>query len=202
MGDHDHRAVVADTAQRALYGGLCLVVHGAGGLIKYQDWWVFQQRTGQGQALALAAGEAHAPFTHGGVQALGQGTDERPGLGGFRRLDDLFFAGAGFAVGQVVANAAFKQVHILADQANGIAQGFQADLADGLAVDADLTPFGVVEAQQQFDQGGFAGAGGAHQGERMAGRHVQADAMHAGSAAAIAELDVVETHLAAHRLGQ
>ena len=56
------------------------------------------------------------------------------------------------------------------------ADGFAADLgefvfgqvADGGAVEVDVAGGGCVEAREQAEQGGFAAAGGAHDGDELA----------------------------------
>ena len=146
MGNHDHRATVADLGQRALDGRLGLVVHRTGGFVEYQDRWILEQRPRQREALALAPGETHAALAHGGVEPLGQGLDEFPRLGGARCFDDFRLAGLGPAVGDVVTNRALEQVDVLADQADGLAQRGETHLADRLTVDADTAGLGIVEA--------------------------------------------------------
>ncbi len=202
VGDHDHGALVGDALQRALDGRLGLVVHGTGGLVQHQDRRVLEQRPGQREALALAAGEAHAALAHRGVEPLGQRLDEVPGLGGARRLDDLGLGGVRLAVGDVVAHRALEQVDVLADQADGPAQRGQLELADRLAIDADLARRGIVEAQQQLDQGRLARAGGADQCQGMPRRHGQLDALDPSPGIAVTEGHRLEADLAAHRLGQ
>ena len=74
-------------AQRALDRGLGLVVDGAGGLVEDEHGGVAQQRAGQGEPLALAAGEGDAALADPGVEAVGQRLDEveRGGRLGGRR---------------------------------------------------------------------------------------------------------------------
>ena len=62
--------------ERGLHRALALGVEGGGGLVEEQDRRVLQDGAGDGDALALAAGERHAALAdHGGV-ALRQGADE------------------------------------------------------------------------------------------------------------------------------
>ena len=202
VGDHDHGAAMADARQGALDGGLGLVVHGAGGLVQHQDRRVLEQRPGQREALALAAGEAHAALAHRGIEPLGQRLDEAPRLGGPGRLDHLRLVGLRLPVGDVVAHRALEQVDVLADQADGAAQRGEAHRIDRLAVDTYAPGVRVVEAQQQLDQGRLAGAGGAHQGQGMARRHLEADVLHAPSALRVTEAHAREADRAPQGLYQ
>ena len=64
-------------------------VNGRGSVVKDQHAGVGQERPGQGQSLALAAGEGHAPFAHGCLVALSQFADELVGLCKVSRLGHL-----------------------------------------------------------------------------------------------------------------
>src|SRR5690606_26192346 len=99
--------------------------------------------------------------------------------------DDLLVTGGRPAVSEVLPDRAVEQVDILAHQANGFAQGSQAHFVDGLAVDQDAARVWVVEPQQQFDQGGFTGPGRPYQGQGIARRHGEGDAINAGTAGRI-----------------
>jgi hypothetical protein len=55
------------------------------------------------------------------------------------------------------------------------AQAFLADLGDVLPIDQDPPALHVVQAQQQVDQGRFAGAGRPDQADFLAGLDVQVE---------------------------
>ena len=76
VGDQDGGAPGHQPLQRRLHLGLALGVEGAGGLVEQQDRRVLQERAGDGDPLALAAGEPRAGLADPGVVALGQGQDE------------------------------------------------------------------------------------------------------------------------------
>ena len=68
--------------QRRLHLRLALGVERAGGLVEQQDRRVLQEGAGDGDPLALAAGEARARLADQGVVAVRQGGDEVVGGGG------------------------------------------------------------------------------------------------------------------------
>ena len=78
-------------------------IHIGGGLIQDQQRRVLQQCPGNGQALALAAGEQHAVFTHVGIEALRQAVDELLGVGiGRSGFDVCAWGTCQIAIGDVV----------------------------------------------------------------------------------------------------
>jgi hypothetical protein len=81
VGDDDRGAFVHQFRDSQLYLVLALGVQGTGGLVQEQDLRIHEHGPGQGHALALAAGQAHAAFAEIAVVALGEGTDEVVGVG-------------------------------------------------------------------------------------------------------------------------
>ena len=77
MGDDDDRAPLADRFHVVLDDALRLVVQGAGGFIENQDARVADQRPGDGDALALVAGESRTVFADERVVAFRQ-FEKRP----------------------------------------------------------------------------------------------------------------------------
>ena len=85
VGDDQGGAALHGLVQGALDQALVLGVQGAGGLVQQQDRRVADQGAGDGQALALAAGEGAAALAQRRVEALRQGVEEGLGLGRARR---------------------------------------------------------------------------------------------------------------------
>src|SRR5690606_24363209 len=169
-----------------------------------QDRRVLQQHAGNGDALALAAGELDAALADLGVvaaAALGvdQFHDEVVRIGLARGLDHLFLGRVGPAVHDVLAYRAVQQRGVLGDHADGRAERILGDRGDVGAVDPDRAAFAVVEAQQQVDQGRLAGAGAADQADLFARAHVQVQALDHAALLAVVEGHVVEVDVAAHR---
>ena len=64
-----------------LDGRLGLAVEVGGGLVEDDQARALEQQPGEGQALLLAAGQPVSAVAHDGVEALGQGADQRPAPG-------------------------------------------------------------------------------------------------------------------------
>ena len=87
----------------------------------------------------------------------------------------LFVGGVLHAEGNVFANGCAEQKGLLGDEADVAAQGFERILADGASVDQHRSGRGVEDARDEDDQGGFAGAGGADDGQAAARGNLQID---------------------------
>lgn len=142
--------------------------------------------------MALTAGELLTAFADDGVVAAGESEDELVGFGGAGGGFDFFGGGVGFAIGDVLADGAVEEEDILADKADCAAQGGVAEIGEGEAVEGDLPGNGIVEPEEEADNGGFSGAGGADDGMGFAGGNVHRNAFEDGGARDVAEGDVLE----------
>ena len=70
MGDQDHRALLQDLLALLDKGQLAARIEHGRGLVEDQDRRVRQQRSGQREPLALAAGQPDALIADQGVVAL------------------------------------------------------------------------------------------------------------------------------------
>ena len=84
-------------------------------------------------------------------------------------------SGVGAAEGDVLADGVGEEEGLLRDEADVVAESATREVADGLTVDEDGSGSGVVEARDQADERGFAGAGGADDGEAGASGDAQVD---------------------------
>jgi hypothetical protein len=136
-GAADHRRL-----QRALHQALGLGVERAGRFVEQQQRRIFQQGARDRDALALAAGQAHAALAQEGAVALRQALDEFVGGGQFRRGDDFLVAGAGTAVADVFHRVGREDDGILRHDADRAAQRVQVEVADVDAVEGDAPDCG------------------------------------------------------------
>ena len=95
------------------------------------------------------------------------------------------------AVGHVVAHRVVEQDGLLGDHADLGPQRVEGDVPDVDAVDGDGPGGDVVEAGQEVEQGGFAGAARPHQGDDFAPGHVEVDVLQDGAAVLIGKGDLV-----------
>ena len=131
-------------------------VQGAGGLVEQYDAGVPQQRPGDGNALALPAGEVAAVFIDLAVQAVGQGFQQ---IVQAHATDDSHDAFEGYifqAIYQVVPQRAGEQHCILGHHSH---MASEAVLVKGVnidSIDCDFTALLRVKPQYQVHQRGLA----------------------------------------------
>src|SRR5262249_48614957 len=97
-------------------------VHRRGRLIQYEDWSVFQEGAGDGDALTLPARQGHPPLSNIGVVALGEVENKLVGVGGLGRLQHMVISGARASVSDVVADGAGEQDGVRKDKGDLIAK--------------------------------------------------------------------------------
>jgi len=152
-------------------GGLW--VEGTGGLVAEQDARLGGQRTGNTDALLLAAGELCRVLA---CMVLEPDAFEQAGDAG---VDLAARADAGQAQrhGDVVGHRlGHQQVEVLKDHPDALAEAPQAvgiQRGDVLAVDQDASAGGLLEAVDQTQQRALAGAGVADQTEDFTGGDLQ-----------------------------
>src|SRR5690606_8196581 len=192
VGDDDGGAVARNDVEGGLDVAFGLGVEGRSCLIEDEDGRGLQNGAGDGHALLLAAGEFQATLAHGRIKALGQGGDEIANLGHAGGLFNLFAAGAGAAIFDVVANSVVEQHRVLRDHADGRAQALLGDVAQILAINGYAAAGDVIEAVEQTRDGGLAGAGGADNGDGLASGHLEADALEDRTVGVVVEGDILE----------
>ena len=104
-------------------------------LVQDQDGRVAQQRAGDRQALALAAGQLQPAFTDAGGVAVGQRHNEVVDVGGAGGAQ-LLAAGVGAAQAQVVLDGAVEQHDVLAHQRDLRQQRVGVELVQVMAAHA------------------------------------------------------------------
>lgn len=152
--------------------------------------------------MALTTGELLTALAYDGVVPVREGKDKLVGFGGAGGGFDFFGSCVGFAVGDVLADGAVEEEDILADKADCAAQGGVAEICEGEAIESDLAGKGIVEPEEEADNGGFSGAGGADDGMGFAGGNVHRNAFEDGGARDVAEGDVLEVDFALDRGGE
>ena len=138
------------------------------------------------------------------VIAQRQFADEFVDLGVARGFLDLGLVGADAAIGDVVTHRIVEQHGVLRNDADDGAQRCLRHVADVLAVDRHAARFDIVEAIENAGDRRLARARRAHDRDRLAGRHGEADALEHHALRIVGEHDIVETDLAARdfeRLG-
>jgi len=187
VGDDDGGSAGAQVGEGGLDGGFAFGVQRAGSFVEQQHAGVAQQGAGEGDALALAAGESAALLADEGFEAEGEFVDEVRGGGGFGGGPDCCVGGAGAAHADVGGDGVVEQQAILADIGEGVAQGGEGDIAQVRAVEADGAGGDVLQAGDEGEGGGFAGAGGADEGDGLAGEGFETEIAEAETSVRIDE---------------
>ena len=89
VGDHQHRPLPHEPLDRLLHQPLRLGIERAGRFVEDEDRRIAKQGPGDGDPLALPAGEPGAPLAEQGVEPVGQLPDEGRRVGRLGRGLDL-----------------------------------------------------------------------------------------------------------------
>ena len=155
-----------------------------------------EHHAGNAQQLLLALTDVAAVLGDDGIVALRQAADEAVCMGGFGCCHDLFKACIRLAVGNVFPHGTGPQPCILQHHAVAAAQGSAGHIPDVGAGHLDGTAVHIIEAHEQVDEGGLAAAGGADDGDALAGLDVQVQALDEGAVRQVAEGDILQLHMA------
>jgi hypothetical protein len=126
------------------------------------------QRAGDGDALALAAGQGRAVFADHGVVAFRQFQDEVVRAGQLRRPHHLLQRRARIGQRDVVADAAVEQHVLLQHHADLAAQRGGVGQRQIDAIHQHAAALRHVEALHQLGQRALAGAGAADDADHLA----------------------------------
>ena len=140
MRDHDGGSAFHQSVERLEHQLFGRRVEPRGRFIEDQDRRVADDGAGDGDALALAAGERHAALADHRVVAFRHPLDEFVRVGEPGRADDLIAGGFGFAVGDVLPDRRVEENRLLQDETDLLAQRSQSELAHVLSVDHDPRP--------------------------------------------------------------
>ena len=128
---------------------------------------VLEEGAGDGEALALAAGERLAALADDEVVAAGLAHDEPVRLGAAGGVLDLGVGGVGLADAQVLADRAVEQAGVLEHHGHGVAERGQGEPRGCPCRRAGCGRVGVAQALEEGQRRGLAGAGGADQGHGL-----------------------------------
>src|SRR6185437_6666640 len=195
VSDDNNGAAAHQVAQGGLHQGLRLAVQGGGGFIQNQDGSILEQGAGDGDALALAAGKAHAALPDHCLITLRQSLNKVVGQGGLSRLHHALMWNPGLAISDVVAHRVVEEHCFLGDDSDLGPQRRQGQLAHIVTVNQQLPSGYIEEAGNQVHQRALAGAAGADHRQHLPGvdRQVNVTQYVAGFAiGTVGETDVLE----------
>src|SRR6185436_6488432 len=157
-----------------------------------------QDRPGDGDALALAAGELDPALAHYRVIAVLEPANEIIAVRDARRGPDLLLAGVGPGETDVFRDGAVEQEVVLENYAQVPAVVSQADRAQVPAVHQDPPRERLVEGHHQADQGALARAAGPDQRRGRPGGSIERHVFQHQGARVVLEAHVLKDHVAPH----
>src|SRR5271165_2116091 len=187
VGDDDRGAALAQRAQRLLDRLLGLGIERRSRFVEEDEWGVLEKGAGDGDALALPAGELHAVLAARRVVPALESHDEVVRISRLGGGDDFLLARAWPAHRDVVAHRTLEQKILLRDIGDLPAKRSAGDGRDVDAVAKDLPGTNFIKAQDEVHHRRLAAAGAADQRRRPAGFGDEADAMQHGFPGPIAE---------------
>ena len=163
-GTADHELV-----ERILHDLLAFRIECGGRFVKDEDLRILQDRSCDGDALALTAGEDEAAIADLGIDAARQTLNEFLCIRGANGIPDLFIRRIQTTVEDIFFDGGIEEERILRHEADVVAKGADRHIPDVDAVDADGSACHIIEARKQVGNGGLAGAGGPDDGDGLSG---------------------------------
>ena len=169
------------------------VVQRGGAVVQDENFGVAHERTGNGQALALAAGKVLAALRDLGVQTALAGRDKFRRLRGLERDLQLGIRCVLLAPAEILRDGPGKQDGLLRHDADLAAQLPGRIVAYIDAVDKDAPARRVIETGDEIDERGLSGARAADDTDGLPAPHAEAQAgQRLRARAAIAQRDIFE----------
>ena len=109
VSDNERGALLRGALQRFQYFMLGMGINRSGWVVQKKDGRIEQNGTGNGEALALSAGEVEPSFTEDSFVSLGQSTDEIVAGSDFGCCFDLLWRCVGMAEGNVCRDGVAEQ---------------------------------------------------------------------------------------------
>ena len=163
--------------QRRLHQRFALGVERRCRLVEQQQRRVAQDRTCNGDTLALPSRQRHAAFAELRLESTGQAADEFGGVSKLGGTLDLGVIGIGPAEADVFARGRGEHHGILGHQRDTRTQLARISRSDRNAVERDHTMRGIVEPQEQVKQRAFSCTRGADDRNLLAGAYRQRNAI-------------------------
>ena len=163
-GTADHELV-----ERILHDLLAFRIKCGGRFVKDEDLRILQDRSCDGDALALTAGEDEAAIADLGIDAARQTMNEFLCIRGTNGIPDLFIRRVQATVEDIFFDGGIEEERILRHEADVVTKGADRHIPDIDAVDVDGSACHIIETWKQVGNGGLAGAGRPDDGDGLSG---------------------------------
>ena len=193
VGDDEGGAAGHRLGERLLDRGLVRRIERRGRLVEDDHRGSGEQQPGDGEALALAAGQPVTALADHGVEAVGQVRDDVVEPGAVDRVAELGLGRVRLREDEVVADRLVEQVPVLCHHAHGPLERLEAQLAHVRPADRHRAAGDVVEAGEQRGDRRLARARAADESHGGSRCDLEVDAVeHLGAGAAVERGDVLE----------
>lgn len=172
---HDAGAAAHQPGDGFLDPHLRLRIDVRGRFIQNQNPGIIGQRPRKGQQLPLPGGEGGAPLRDAGGIPVRQAVDKPRGIDLPGGLADGVIRNGFVPQADVGGDIPGEQEYILLHLADGAADLLPAHVPDVRIVDPDGTLLNIIVAADQVQDGALSGAGGADEGDGLAGCDFEAD---------------------------
>ena len=169
MGDDESRTAYHQFIQSILHHFFTFRIQSGSRFIEDKDFGIFQDGPGNGDTLALAAGEDQSPIPYPGINTVRQFSDKFLRIGRADSSPHLFISGIQAAIEHIILDGRIEKKGILGHQADLVAKGPQLRFTDIHAVNIDFTAGDFIEPWKQVGNGGFAGPRRTYNGNGFTG---------------------------------
>jgi hypothetical protein len=152
IDDHDRHISLPEHLDSFSQSAVAIAIEVGVWLIENDEDRPAKKRSGQSDALPLAAGKTGAVVPYDGVIALREPLDHRMRRGQLRRLDDIFIRSSFTEAGDVVADCPGEQFNILRQVAEALPKGAGVEVPYVISIDAHATLQGRPRPDQSARQ--------------------------------------------------
>lgn len=167
VGDGEDGPSLHEAAGGFFEQGFGLRVEAGGGFVEDEEGGILEESTGEGKTLRLSAAETGSAFADDGLVFVGEGFDKVVQVRGSGGFDDFLVAGFRFAEADVGGEGVVEEVGALGNPGD---RRLNRDLSGGW----------LDEAEQEVDEGGFARACLADEGDVLSLLDGQVDVFEGG----------------------
>src|SRR5260370_19280176 len=199
MSDHNRGSIFQQAFERLLYQVLAFIVERTGRLVEDQQAWIAQQGPCNGNALTLPTRKLHSALSDQRVVPLRQALDKFARIGCPCDCFYLFLGRSQSSVGNIFAQSRAEEDRLLEHDADLVAPAFQLDMPDITAVNGDAPTLDVKKARNHVCDRRFPRAARLHERDDLAAFSLEADPMKHLRLAIVAEVDLLQAHIALHR---
>ncbi len=175
--------------------GICIQV--GSGFVEEQDGGVSEDGARDGDSLELSAREVAAFVADGGLISVGLAEDELLGPSHAGCVVDVVLGGFESTIADVIFDGVVEEEQVLIDDPDLVSEGVLLKVAEVVTIEENSSGLGVVEAENEGDEGTFSRAAFADEGVEFTRLEVEVEVLDGWSGAgAIGKSDVFEAEVA------